>query len=315
MLTVEIQFLLSACEPYGLTREQVKADLSDATWCFPSQNRAKTKQLHRIFDPYRESSSDPEKLKCSASELLGLYQLLRWIVASRVHRTEELRGRLLSFDAACSVIEIISDIKRGARDPVVGAAELQVAVSRHLTLHLEAYGDVGIRPKHHWMFDVPGQIGRDRMILDLFIIERTHVMVKAVADTIVNTVRYERSVLAGVVNSLLHSQGSTCVHALLGKCSQVSHNVLVANKMRVYGLHIEESDIVLQSDVCGIVLKCLAIDGVLHVVVDVLQKEGDHTPNWGRWVKSGSRSVWIAAVLHHPVAWKLLGGNGFLVLR
>lgn len=315
MLTVEIQLLLSSCEPFGLTREQVKTDLADDSWRFPSQVRAKSKQLHRIFDPYRESSVDSEKLKCSASELLGLYQLLRWIVATRLDRIPALQPKLSSFDAACTVIELISEIKRGARAAAASAAYLQSAISRHLQLHLAAYGDGGIRPKHHWMFDVPGQIVRDGMVLDLFIIERTHVMVKAVADTVLNTARYERSVLAGVVNTLLHGQGSTAIHALLGKCRRASPGVLTASKMKVYGVHLEEGDIVLQSGGCGIIVACLAIDGVLHAAVDVLERHGDHTQNWGHWVRSASRAVWVAAVLHHPVAWKIVDRRTFLILQ
>lgn len=93
-LTVEIQLLLTACEEFGLTRAQVKADLSDASWNFPSQTRVKSKQLHNIFNPYRESAIDAAKLKCSAGELLGLYEILRYIVASRVPRRAELAGVL-----------------------------------------------------------------------------------------------------------------------------------------------------------------------------------------------------------------------------
>ncbi len=35
MMTVEIQMLLAACEPYGLTRAQVKANLQDPAGFFP----------------------------------------------------------------------------------------------------------------------------------------------------------------------------------------------------------------------------------------------------------------------------------------
>ena len=70
VFAVEVQKLLLACSEFGLTKAQIKADLRDPAWQFPSQTRTKTKQLHRIFDPYRDSSVDPNKIKCSASELL-----------------------------------------------------------------------------------------------------------------------------------------------------------------------------------------------------------------------------------------------------
>ena len=67
----EAQLLLEACEGFGLTRAMIQSELRDELWSFPSQARSKAKQLHRVFDPYRESSLDPNKLKCSASELMG----------------------------------------------------------------------------------------------------------------------------------------------------------------------------------------------------------------------------------------------------
>lgn len=42
-----------------------------------------------------------------------------------------------------------------------------------------AYDIYVIKPKHHWLMHVPEQIARDNVVLDAFVIERQHVLVKA----------------------------------------------------------------------------------------------------------------------------------------
>ena len=102
-----------------------------------------------MFDICREAT-DSAKVKCSASELLGLYVLLRYIVASRLHPVDELRVQLASFDAACSVLDTILSLKRGTADVSSGAAALQSEMVKHMRLHFAAYGEGHIRPKHHY---------------------------------------------------------------------------------------------------------------------------------------------------------------------
>ena len=42
-----------------------------------------------------------------------------------------------------------------------------------------AYGEGWMKPKHHWQMDVPRHTQRDGLVLDAFVIERTHLAVKA----------------------------------------------------------------------------------------------------------------------------------------
>lgn len=84
------------------------------------------------------------------------------------------QGQLESFDAACDVLDIIVSAKHGVRHPTQAARDLQLALARHMRLHRATYGDDHIRPKHHWNFDIPSQLARDSMVLDAFVIERTH---------------------------------------------------------------------------------------------------------------------------------------------
>ena len=52
------------------------------------------------------------------------------------------------------------------------------------------------------MLDTPAQFLKDSVVLDAFVIERTHLAVKAIAEHVDNTRAFERSVLCGMLCSL-----------------------------------------------------------------------------------------------------------------
>jgi hypothetical protein len=315
-LTVEIQLLLQACQNHGLTKIVVRAALRDDGWEFPAANRVKCKALHRIFDPYRDVAGEPHKLKCSASELLSLYGLLRYLVAAKVERLPELAAQLASFDAACDAIDLILAAKRGEMSIPDAAAALQAGLRRHMELHIAAYGIAGVRPKHHWLQDVPAQLARDQMVLDTFVVERGHLKVKAVADGVDNTARFERSVLAGVLNASFDCSvdSRSSPHALHG-ATMVGDGTFSAKAMRVHGMSISVGDIVGFGRQLGRIESCLAVNGTLCVAAESLRPVGEHTLHWGCWSPGGDYELWIAASLQLCLAWKPADHGTVLVLR
>ena len=201
VLTTEAFHFLKACEPFGVRPRDLQAFLKDEGWQFPLASRCKSKQLHRVFDEYRSGSSEEhDRLKCNASELLGLYGMLRHYIATRVPRHADLEAKRESFFACCECVDLILLCKRGFIEPGDASNRLRTATARHLRLHLAAYGDGLIKPKHHWQMDMPSQIAQDGCVLDAFLIERTHLRVKEIAEHVKNTSLFEKSVLSGVIN-------------------------------------------------------------------------------------------------------------------
>ena len=127
--------------------------------------------------------------------------MLRCFVALQLGGDTDFERHVASFNAVCCIVDCILDVKRCLVDVRVGADRLEAAVRRHLALHTGVYGDVYIRPKHHWMLDVPQQFRRDGAVLDAFVIERTHLRVKAVAEPIQNVRGFERSALASLLTT------------------------------------------------------------------------------------------------------------------
>ena len=98
------------------------------------------------------------------------------------------------------MMDLILYAKRETACPRELAAPLMQACREHLRLHKAAYGTEFLKPKHHWLLDIPAQFFRDDIVLDAFVIERLHLAVKGVAENIKNTTAFEMSVLSGLLN-------------------------------------------------------------------------------------------------------------------
>ncbi len=73
----EVEGFLKAAKNCGITRQGIQDFLRDESWTFPACRRGQSKALHRIFDDRRRSATEPDKVKCSCAEALGVYSLLR----------------------------------------------------------------------------------------------------------------------------------------------------------------------------------------------------------------------------------------------
>ena len=231
--------LLRACERVGIRYRDVQDFLKNERWCFPHAANAKAKQLHRVFDSHRHSSVEPSKVRCSASELLGLYGLLRHFVEIRVGENVAIAAELLSFKAACEALDLIMIAKRGVAPAAEAGSQLQLALVKHMRLHIAAYGTQFIRPKHHWQLDMSEQVGRDGCVLDAFIIERLHLRVKRIAELVKNTTCFERSVLSGVLNNAFKSSvDRTRLNGLQGPTIAWPSlpNVLLGDRMEIFAV-------------------------------------------------------------------------------
>lgn len=76
----------------GVPFKTLESYLADGTWTFPAAFRIKSKSLHRIFSAWRNPSGEDAKIRGSASELFGLYGLLRHFVETRSVAFEIARG-------------------------------------------------------------------------------------------------------------------------------------------------------------------------------------------------------------------------------
>jgi len=83
---IEMEAMLVAAAGSGVTRAGIQKFLQNDSWRFPNAFGVKSRSLHRIFDEKRRSGTDRDKIKCSCSEALGVYGILRCQIASNCVR-------------------------------------------------------------------------------------------------------------------------------------------------------------------------------------------------------------------------------------
>ena len=315
--TCEAWVFLHKCdEVLGVSSADVHAFLKDPSWRWPAATHAKSRNLHRVFDSYRTSSSETaNKLKCSASELLGLYGMLRNFVEVKVRVCEALAAPRASFDAACEVLDVILLCKRGVVDFADGAAALGRAVSKHMTLHLRAYGDDHIKPKHHWLFHIGPQFLRDKCIIDAFVVERGHLLVKSIAEHVRNTTHFEASVMAGVTNRLFNKANVAKIGSGLRGLVSYWSGFRIAAHMTIFGLQVDVGDVVIFGDVPGRIVACAEDGEDLCVIVDQLELVAQVSLHNCSWREGGQRAVWAADQLEQCLAWRTAEGITTVIRR
>jgi hypothetical protein len=316
--TTEAHLLLKSCGQLGVTRADIHGFLKDEGWQFPNFSKGKAKQLHRVFDAHRVSSTEPDKIRCSCAEMIGLYGLLRHFFETRVGDRPEVRAEHTAFKAACHVMDLILQAKRCLALPAEAAVQLEAAVGAQLRLHIAAYGTEHVKPKHHWMLDVPAQLQRDGCVLDAFIIERTHLTVKGIAEHVRNTHDFERAVMRGVTTMAFHSAAAaTYGDSLLGKVAVMPDypNVQIADKMKIFTLQLAIDDVILRGESAGIVIACACEDGVLFVIVETMVRITRVSGHATAFKPTGFHEVWLASQVEHSIAWYGRADGSWVVIR
>ena len=303
-MTTETFLFICACEEAGVAKMSDLVIYLKSDWQFPAAFRGKGRLLFHVFEECRSPSR--EKLKCTCSEMLGVYGLLRHFLQTRIGNRREVAAHRASFDAACRVLDVIQSAKRGAIPMQQAAGLLRASLADHMVKHLAVYGDSHIKPKHHWLFDVAEQFETHPFVIDAFIVERLHLRVKAIASHVKCTTAFERSVLAGVLTSqkrLLHSMN--IADGLQGKQAQLPHSTaLVSDSLKFKGLKISVEDIVYHStDEAGKIIACVMEGDELFAVVERIAFVENVSLQSAKYKCTDIRTTWRVESLQLAFAW------------
>jgi hypothetical protein len=91
---------------------------------------------------------------------------------------DELRDEVASLCHCFAVIDKIQRAKAGDID----ASALGAAVDRHADAHEKAYGADNWKPKFHLATHIPEQVEKFDVVLDCFVVERSHLLPKMILD-------------------------------------------------------------------------------------------------------------------------------------
>ena len=290
VLTTELLLLVNAAK---LDNNSLIEFLRDEAWQWPGGKVAKSKGrlLWKVFDPKRSSK---ERIRAGCSEMLGVYGMIRHFVENRLPpAASEARGRAeKSFYACCALVDQIQDGKlRGRAAERAFHDELEELAKAWMVAHREAYGDHALKPKSHWVFDVVMQIRRDRQILDCFVVERMHLRIKRIAETVNRLPDFEKTIIsryACLHEKMLKEKGACSEMALVGATFALEEfpGIRFADACRWQACIFEAGDRVMWEDGAGSVVACGEdADGRIFALVeqyDFVARRSRHSAVWRR---------------------------------
>ena len=244
--------------------------------------------MWRIFDQWGSSANTKHgSIKCSASELLTLYSLLRHFAETRLPQQDpNLSGQLHCFYLACKAVDTIMIAKRGRIPMAEAGTNLRTCLHEWLTTHKELHGDAHVKPKTHWAFDIADQFVSDPWIVDSFVIERLHLRVRAIAENVKMLTGYAGSVLSGIVNHHSH-HAQECLPGcgLLGRAAALPSipGVLLSDRMEIQGLTFSVGDFVAHGSQLGCLVACCLEAGDLFGVVNLWTKVEQLSQHSSKW--------------------------------
>ena len=315
VLFIIINLLLrSVCEKLEWTLDRVEQFLK-ADWCFPKAVRGKMRGLWRMFDAHaRERMDEKMRFKYTASELLGLYVLLRHfvlaiVVPAAASRGVDLGPEIAVFLAYCRVIDTIMMLKKGFAndaDAELLIVQLEAHLDRAMALQMRVFGAEGFRPKHHRMQHIAGQIREFRFVLDAFIIERLHLVVREVLAKVHNPATFEQSLLKfAMARQIAALNAHAATHGLTGRTAPLRGfpAARAAAAMLYCGMALASGDVVFRDSVAGEVTLCATEGGRGFVIVEVWREVAVVTAHSRKWQKTGSQEAWPVEDLEQSAAW------------
>ena len=236
-------------------------------WQFPSYCRAKGRAIYQVFNEARERSCQ-EGFKAGATEAILILPLLLFF--GELFLVRQLPDEIACLRSLCDVTHEAQEAKFGRGDPGKFAA----AIRKHFDAYRKTYSDQRVKPKHHYTCHLPGQLRRDRFLLDAFTLERKHQAVKTAASSTYNTADYEVSVSCRIHLEELRSHSELdCKPGLRAKQARcVPLQAMVANGLECSGLRFHSGDVLLMGDSALFVRGAILIDGgELELLVTPLQ--------------------------------------------
>ena len=208
----------------------------------------------------------------------------------------------------------------------IDASSLYRATLEHLRKHRSVYGTTEWLPKFHYALHLPQQIDRYRVLLDCFVVERSHLLPKLIAEAIYNPATFERSAIARVVLARMQDlatfdERSGLMGADVAMCPELSRalgaDAVVSTTGRFDGIHICRGDVLLVdaytlrlSGIC----KCHNSFCSLGTVLDLVRTLSPSSSVWRQ--QAGVQMLqWTGQRVRRCHAWTHSADNTWLTLH
>ena len=311
----EIALLLRHLGEVGVGRETLQSFV-DAAWTWPCDKARKGNMMKDAFSEHRISSDG--HYKAMASEILVLYPLLRHLLLNVVLPTGMLQLPIRSFLALCRTLDMTHGIKL---QRACSAEVLLQAIQAHLAAFVQAYGRSEVKPKHHFELHIPSQVQRDDgLLLDTYVQERKHQLIKRNGETICFTKAMGQSTLARAVQDQLRELDdpgwTPGLHGRQTPFRELDLAAVAAPRLRTRsGVWVGIHDLVWADDALAQVRACAEVGGEFYVVISYLQNLRAATDfAWAGGKVARSTTMVASDRVRQTICWTRRADGDYLVL-
>lgn len=224
---VELGSLVAKLSAHGVTQERLNDELNRFTW--PSFLAGRGVTGVNIFSKEDQDGD----IKCSASECLSVYSVIRFILSEfrKNGELEALKQECDSYFRLCRVLDLLVHQKKHGWDPDA----LRQAIERHLKGYVALYER--FLPKHHYSLHLPSQCAQHETLVSCWVHERKHKEIKRHANLITNTwSNFERSVIVDAMGDSLDALAGTPDEPYYGGlCSPAEAGSAISQEFRKLG--------------------------------------------------------------------------------
>ena len=268
-----------------------------ADWQCPYQHRQGLDRIRNSFSEKREQASERKHgVKMSASEQVDLYPLIRRF--AEVTECDELRDHCKVLYCICDLADALQQAKRRHYKCKREMARLiKDLVRQYLQVRRAVYGTQGVKPKHHMLLHIADQLLKDGILLDCWLLEHMHAMLKSVAEDLRVTTKFEQSVITRAVSVRRQQLQETITETrLLGPqepsavlTANLQHDAVVGRHLvMASGQQLHVDDIIfIGSDFsrCFVVKACY-MSAMPGLVLEELMFSKAVTPACSRWQRA-----------------------------
>lgn len=199
VFNLEASQLLSSFKLAGISQKDLHDFLQTCEW--PSHVTSHAATGKAIFRKKQEGNT----IKCSASEGLNLFSVLRAFVFLKMAELRHQKESVDSYLALCEVIDVLLAVRQGTHT----ADQLARAIEKYVKKHQAAFGTSVWVPKYHYLQHLPSQIMKQKVVIGCFVHERKHRVAKKFAENMRRvSADFDISVLKDVVNCNLQDLDS-----------------------------------------------------------------------------------------------------------
>ena len=284
----EMGLLLQALKEHANIRpSDCHEFLSQFSWPNAQEGRGTTGR--KVLKKHTEG-----ELKCSASEGLSLYPIIRHMLAELVgnHPEPIVQGAIASYYSLADVLDLLV---KNRLEQDISPVTLQTAITKYLQLRVGVYGPEHLPPKGHFINHLPFVLEKNP-VLACWVHERKHRELKRLANNFTNankTLSFENGLLRSAVLSQMHAVETLQVERGLELDSpEPASDTVQAHVIRFLGLDTGIKVLASMAAFVNPFTKCCAKDVAFtgtevgeiwfHVSVD-----GKHLSCFSPWVPMG----------------------------